>query len=156
MESQKENMQIKIGALTKQYVYGKWLLCPIVENAPILYLLPEQELKLTSDFEGRRVKYKTQIINGFEMADLIDIDVIVDKSHESSGPVSTQKMAYDLVQKYAMVGGMSTYAIKRCAIIAVQEILYALHLPAIKNKGHKLYDSQVVYWDEVIEQIIKL
>lgn len=38
---------------------------------------------------------------------------------------------------------------KKCAVISVDEILKALKVPPIENKGSKLYDSQIDYWQEV-------
>lgn len=38
---------------------------------------------------------------------------------------------------------------KYCAIQAAKEVLYALQLPPIENKGHALYDASVDYWKQV-------
>ena len=38
---------------------------------------------------------------------------------------------------------------KYCSIQAVKEIILALQLPTIENKGHKLYDATIDYWNEV-------
>jgi hypothetical protein len=40
--------------------------------------------------------------------------------------------------------------------VAVDEILKALQVPPIENKGSKLYNSQIEYWQEVKEEIEKL
>ena len=45
---------------------------------------------------------------------------------------------------------------KQCALIAVDEILAAIQLPPIENKGHALYDSQVDYWRQVHSEIENL
>jgi hypothetical protein len=45
---------------------------------------------------------------------------------------------------------------KQCASIAVDEILYALSVPPIQNKGHLLYDGQIDYWQQVKQEIEKL
>lgn len=42
---------------------------------------------------------------------------------------------------------------KRCAEIAVGEILYALSVPPIQNKGHLLYDAEIDYWQLVKQEI---
>ena len=45
---------------------------------------------------------------------------------------------------------------KRYALIAVDEILYALSVPPIQNKGRLLYDSQIDYWQQVKQELEKL
>ena len=45
---------------------------------------------------------------------------------------------------------------KEYALIAVDEILAAIQLPPIENKGHALYDSQVDYWKQVRKEIENL
>ena len=45
---------------------------------------------------------------------------------------------------------------KLCALIAVEEILKAIQVPPIENKGHALYDSQVVFWQQVKQEIENL
>jgi len=68
-------------------------------------------------------------------------------------------MHHNLIQD---IGGelgqeiLVTILAKQCALIAVDEILKALQVPPIENKGSKLYDSQIEYWQEVKQEIEKL
>lgn len=45
---------------------------------------------------------------------------------------------------------------KQCALATTDEILYALSVPPIQNKGHLLYDGQIDYWQQVKQEIEKL
>ena len=54
------------------------------------------------------------------------------------------------------VSMIDTIQAKLCAKIAVDEILYALQVPPIENKGHALYDSQISYWQQVRLELDKL
>jgi hypothetical protein len=51
---------------------------------------------------------------------------------------------------------MGLFYAQRCALIAVDEILYAISAPPIQNKGHALYDSQIDYWQQVKQEIENL
>jgi hypothetical protein len=68
-------------------------------------------------------------------------------------------MHHNLIQD---IGGelgqeiLVTILAKQCALFAVDEILKALQVPPIENKGSKLYNSQIEYWQEVKEEIEKL
>lgn len=68
-------------------------------------------------------------------------------------------MHHNLIQD---IGGelgqeiLVTILAKQCALIGVDEILKALQVPPIENKGSKLYDSQIEYWQEVKEEIEKI
>lgn len=68
-------------------------------------------------------------------------------------------MYHNLIQD---IGGelgqeiLVTILAKQCALIGVDEVLKALQVPPIENKGSKLYDSQVEYWQEVKEEIDKI
>jgi len=68
-------------------------------------------------------------------------------------------MHHNLIQD---IGGelgqeiLVTILAKQCALFAVDEILKALQVPPIENKGGKLYDSQIEYWQEVKQEIEKL
>lgn len=68
-------------------------------------------------------------------------------------------MHHNLIQD---IGGelgqeiLVTILAKQCALIGVDEILKALQVSPIENKGSKLYDSQVEYWQEVKEEIVKI
>lgn len=53
-------------------------------------------------------------------------------------------------------GNLSVEVAKQCSLIALENVLYALSLPPINNKGHMLYDSQIEYWNMVKEEIEKL
>jgi hypothetical protein len=81
--------------------------------------------------------------------------------------MTPKEKAEELIEKYKSIyvtvegckdGGnpcivtnnMFTNAAARCAKIAVEEVLYALQVPSIENKGSKLYDSQIQYWNEVL------
>jgi len=58
--------------------------------------------------------------------------------------------------KYRIHGFVIEELAEECALIAVDEILYALSVPPIQNKGHLLYDGQIDYWLKVKEEIEKL
>jgi hypothetical protein len=45
---------------------------------------------------------------------------------------------------------------KKLALKTVDEILKALKVPPIADPGHMLYDSQLQYWEEVMEEIEKI
>ena len=46
-------------------------------------------------------------------------------------------------------GGVALNFARKCATISVDEVLKALGVPPIENKGSKLYDSQIDYWQQV-------
>lgn len=57
---------------------------------------------------------------------------------------------------YVLNGILINSSAKQCALIAVDEILKALQVPPIENKGHVLYDSQIDYWQEVKQEIERI
>ena len=74
--------------------------------------------------------------------------------------MTPKEKANQLVDNYWLMDkinpSLSKEQAKQCALIAVDEILKALQVPPIENKGSKLYDSQIEYWQEVKEEIEKL
>ena len=80
--------------------------------------------------------------------------------------MTPQEKANELVNQYRIIlmskdtdcGNeiFCTLIAKECALIAVDEVLYALSVPPINNKGHLLYDGQIDYWKNIKQEIEKL
>ena len=81
------------------------------------------------------------------------------RTRETMTPKEKAKELYHKFQVYEVNGQKHVKygpEVKVFALIAIDEVLYALSVPPINNKGHLLYDGQIDYWHQVKKEIEKL
>lgn len=64
-----------------------------------------------------------------------------------------KEKARQLIEIYYDCMDISIVDARETALITVDEILDALSVPPIQNKGHLLYDGQIDYWNQVKQEI---